>query len=526
MASDVSCRPGDQSRPAVPVPQRINAAIPAIPLRSGYTQVFLLAVQPRLAGHLAGAVVHGERSLWRQGGQGIVVACAVEEGHRPGPVVVHHGSPCAERQIDFAGRRRRVQLHRVHRPGQRCLDAAYGDQVVGRVAPASSCGFRSVDHVGVQRAGWHLAACANYGDMSTRRAGYLRLVGRSSRDEAPQDGMAGSRAHDADMFLDLRADLVSQATRTLGSVTDAEDIVQEVWFRWRRHQPSVSDARAWLHTVTKNLALDRLRERKSRVYTDLDQTTLTVSRAAIMTRTEAVENMASGFRLILQSQSPLERIVFVLHEGLAWPYTDIARLLARSEQAVRQLSHRARVNLAAGQVRFVMSTRLVAVVSKRYVDVCAGGDVSALLEVLAPDVPLVPAGRRLVEGRLHHEVAGIVLAQGSRLLLCHRRDKLPWYPDVWDVPGGHLMRGEPAAACAVRAARKELGISAVNPTLLAEVSGDDFLMTLMQASTWEGEPHNIAPAQHDAIGFFSCDEASRLRLADRKYLELFDRAAR
>ena len=346
---------------------------------------------------------------------------------------------------------------------------------------------------------------------------------RSSQDETLQNGMAGDRAHDADMFLDLQADLVSQATRTLGSVTDAEDIVQEVWFRWRRHQPNVTSARAWLYAVTKNLALDRLRARTSRVYTGLDQTTLTDSRTEVMTRTEVVEDMASGFRLILQSLSPLERMVFVLHEGLAWTYTDVARLLARSEQAVRQLRHRARANLAAGQVRFVVSTRLVAVVSKRYVNVCAGGEVSALLEVLAPDVPLVPPGRRVVEGRLHHEVAGIVLAQGGRLLLCHRRAELPWYPDVWDVPGGHLMRGEPAAACAVRAAKKELGISAVNPTLLAEVSGDDFSMTLLQAVTWDGEPHNVTPAQHDAIGFFSRDEASRLRLADRRYLELFDR---
>jgi RNA polymerase sigma-70 factor (ECF subfamily) len=328
------------------------------------------------------------------------------------------------------------------------------------------------------------------------------------------------------MFLDLRADLLTQATRTLGSVTDAEDIVQEVWIRWRRHQPSVASARAWLHTVTKNLALDRLRERTSRAYTGLDDSTLTDSRAEIMTRTEVVQHMAYGFHLVLQSLSPLERMVFVLHEGLAWTYTDIARLLARSEPAVRQLRHRASVNLAAGQVRFVVSTRLVAMASRRYVDVCAGGEVSALLEVLAPDVPLVPPGRRLVEGRLHHEVAGIVLARGNRLLLCHRRAELPWYPDVWDVPGGHLMRGEPAAACAVRAAKKEVGISAVNPTLLAEVSGDDFSMTLMLATAWEGEPHNITPAEHDAIGFFSRDEACRLRLADRRYLELFDRNAR
>jgi len=328
------------------------------------------------------------------------------------------------------------------------------------------------------------------------------------------------------MFLDLRADLVRQATRALGSVTDAEDVVQEVWLRWRRHQPGVTSARAWLRTVTKNVVLDHLRERKNRKDVDLGQATLIDRCAALVTRTEAVEDLAPAFRLLLQSLSPLERAVFVLHDGLAWTYTDISRMLARSEQTVRQLRHRAKVNLAAGQGRFVASTRQVAVVSEAYVDVCAGGEVSTLLEVLAPDVPLVPPGLRRVEHRLLHEVAGIVLAQGDRLLLCHRRAELPWYPDVWDVPGSHLMRGEPAIACAMRAAKKEVGVSAGNPELLAEVSGYDFSLTLIQATTWEGEPSNVAPAEHDAIGFFTREQASRLHLANERYVELFDHTAR
>jgi 8-oxo-dGTP diphosphatase len=92
---------------------------------------------------------------------------------------------------------------------------------------------------------------------------------------------------------------------------------------------------------------------------------------------------------------------------------------------------------------------------------------------------------------------------------------------VWDVPGGHLMSGESASACAVRAAKTEVGISAVDPEPLATASGDDFSLTLMRATTWAGEPHNGKPTQHDAIRFFSRDEASRLRLANPRYLELF-----
>jgi RNA polymerase sigma factor (sigma-70 family) len=344
----------------------------------------------------------------------------------------------------------------------------------------------------------------------------------SGRD-TPRDAVVHRCPQGADLFLEIRAELVAQAAMTMGSVTDAEDIVQEVWLRWRRHHPTITSARAWLHTVTRNLALDRMRERKhwSDVYPDV--TLVVEPHPQLLSPTEGVDEVTAAFRLILTSLSPLERITFVLREGLSWDYPAISRLLARSELAVRQLRHRAKASLHAGRRRFVASTGHVAAVSRAYVDVCAGGDVSTLLGTLAPSVTFVPPGHRRVEGRLLHEVAGIVLHHGPRLMLCHRRADLSWYPDVWDVPGSHLISGEPAAACAIRTARTELGVSAVDPQPLAEVSGDDFSLTLLRISSWEGEPRNAAPTQHDAIGFFTREQASRLHLADRKYMGLFQR---
>ena len=124
-----------------------------------------------------------------------------------------------------------------------------------------------------------------------------------------------------------------------------------------------------------------------------------------------------------------------------------------------------------------------------------------------------------------HDVAGIVLFQQDRLLLCRRRDELAWYPGVWDLPGAHLRHGEPAIACALRAARQKLDICVTDPHRLLEHSEADYRLTLFGAVGWEGEPRNVATAQHDEISLFTQTEASRLRLVDPRLLTLFDRSA-
>lgn len=338
------------------------------------------------------------------------------------------------------------------------------------------------------------------------------------------DDAANSRVHDADAFLAVRPNLLRYAAGALGSAADAEDVVQEVWIRWRQHRWEITSERAWLHTVTRNLTLDRLRERRHRADLTLDQIPApTPSGAESVIRPEAKDDLVPGVRVMLRALSPLERVVLVLQDGLAWSYADIARLLDRSEPAVRQLRHRARAGLTADRRRYATSRRQVDAVAEAYLDVCAGGDVSPLLAVLAPGVAVVPSGRRRVDDRLVHDVAGIALVREDRLLLCHRRPGLAWYPDVWDVPGSHLLVGERPVACAVRAARKELGVSTVDPEPLAEFTGDDFTLLMVRATDWDGEPRNVMPAEHDAVAFFTRDQAARLPLASRRYLELFDR---
>jgi 8-oxo-dGTP pyrophosphatase MutT (NUDIX family) len=241
---------------------------------------------------------------------------------------------------------------------------------------------------------------------------------------------------------------------------------------------------------------------------------------------EAVEDITGAVRVVLGALSPLERTVFVLREVLEWSYPDLARLLDRSEPALRQLNHRAKARVAAAEPRFEATPGVVATVSEALVGVGHGEGVEDLLDALAPGVRRVRAGyERLSCGRMRHLVSGIVLGREGRLLLCRRPSELPWYPGVWDVAGGHLRPGEPAAACAVRAAREELRISVTAPELVEQVTGDDFRLTLFQAHSWEGEPRNAAPGQHTDVAFVTRDQAARMSLASPSILTLFDRIA-
>jgi ADP-ribose pyrophosphatase YjhB (NUDIX family) len=110
-------------------------------------------------------------------------------------------------------------------------------------------------------------------------------------------------------------------------------------------------------------------------------------------------------------------------------------------------------------------------------------------------------------------------------LLCHRRVELRWYPGVWDVAGAHLRHGEPPAACAVRAARDELGITIFGPEQLLEHTEDDFRLTLFLVTSWEGEIRNASTAQHDQVRLLTREQATSLKLADKRYLSLFDHIA-
>lgn len=324
-----------------------------------------------------------------------------------------------------------------------------------------------------------------------------------------------------DQFVSQRAELLSLAESRLRSRADAEDVVQEVWFRWCQHQHEVDVSSAWLRAVTRNLVVDRLRAPASRreVLVD-DQSCFPESASADVPVDHRA--LSEGMSMVMGALTQLERAVFVLRECFEWRHSHVARLLGRTEQAVRQVSRRARQHVAASSRRVTVSDREVAVAAGAYAAAHTTGDVMPLLRALAPDVM---ADRSSRSGSWH-DVVGALLVRGDRLLLGRRRGTLPWHSDVWDLPGSHVGPTEGLVSCMLRAARDELGIAPQDPRHVASFSGADFELNVFSASVWEGRIRNAEPRQHDALAFVSRDEASRLPLADPRLLDLFEHADR
>ena len=119
-------------------------------------------------------------------------------------------------------------------------------------------------------------------------------------------------------------------------------------------------------------------------------------------------------------------------------------------------------------------------------------------------------------------VAAAILRSGDKVLLCHRRADRTWYPDVWDLPGGHVGPEESPREALSRELREELGVDvglpdAASPHILVE---DDVEFHLWVVGGWEGEVRNAAEAEHDEIGWFTRSEVERLPLASDRYLDL------
>ncbi|MDP5181544.1 RNA polymerase sigma factor SigJ [Blastococcus sp. BMG 814] len=199
--------------------------------------------------------------------------------------------------------------------------------------------------------------------------------------------------------------LFSVAYQMLGSVADAEDVVQDTWLRWSAvDRGEVADARAYLVRIATHLALDRLGSARARresyvgpwlpepLLTGTDPVTTAPAPADPVAAAEVGEQVSLALLVVLETLSPAERALFVLREVFGLPTAEVATTLGRSESAVRQMAHRAREHVQARRPRFDTDRRAQFEVTERFFAACAGGDVGELLAVLAPDVVLVSDG--------------------------------------------------------------------------------------------------------------------------------------
>ena len=128
-----------------------------------------------------------------------------------------------------------------------------------------------------------------------------------------------------------------------------------------------------------------------------------------------------------------------------------------------------------------------------------------------------------VDSAARARIVAAFLRDGNRVLLCHRSAGRRWYPDVWDLPGGHVEHGEIPSAALVRELREELGIAIAEPSgpPMKEVCADAFDMQIWLVDVWAGTPVNAAPGEHDAIAWFEETDLADLHLAHDSYLATF-----
>ncbi|GHF46532.1 RNA polymerase sigma24 factor [Kitasatospora xanthocidica] len=219
-------------------------------------------------------------------------------------------------------------------------------------------------------------------------------------DAQPADGQpADTRLVD---FEQHRRLVFGIAYRMLGSVADAEDLVQDTWLRWSRVTGPVASPAGFLARTVTNLALNRLDSaavrREAYVGPWLPEPLVTEPDAT--DGVERAETVSLALLVLLENLSPLERAVFVLKEAFAFSYLEIAEALDRTEVACRQIGSRARAHVRARRPRYDAPPELRRRATDEFLAACVGGDLNRMLELLAPDVTTWSDGGGVIRAAL------------------------------------------------------------------------------------------------------------------------------
>jgi RNA polymerase sigma-70 factor, ECF subfamily len=280
----------------------------------------------------------------------------------------------------------------------------------------------------------------------------------------------------AEEFEGLRPLLFSIAYRILGSVSEAEDVVQEAWLRYEVVGTRPDSPKAYLSTVVTRLSINVLRSarmRREQYVGDwfpeplMEDPYQNPERAA-----ELAESVSMASLLLLERLSPLERAVFVLREVFGFGFAEIAEMVERSEAACRQLAVRARRHMDEGRPRFDADRRAHERLAARFFAALRDGDVAELRDLLAADVRVVadsggkaPSLPRTVLGA--EKAARLLASAWPRLL------RIGLTLEVRDVNGqpGALVRDATGSVVSVmvldvRDGRVEVVRSVINPEKL------------------------------------------------------------
>lgn len=273
----------------------------------------------------------------------------------------------------------------------------------------------------------------------------------STDDGTPATDASTAAAADFDA---LRPYLLRVAYSHLGTLTEAEDVVQEAWLRLERTvRAEISDLRAWLTTVVSRLALDALtsaRTRRERYIGPWLPEPVIDAHGTVgedpAGRVELDESVSLAMLVVLESLSPAERSAFLLHDVFGYSFTEVASVVGRTPQATRQLASRARHAVEARRPRYPATNDQQRQVVEAFLAATEDGDIATLLELLDPDVSfrsdgggVVSAARTVFTGA--ERVARILTAMAAKLDV-HRADHVL----INGTPGLVLRLGDSTSA--------------------------------------------------------------------------------
>jgi RNA polymerase sigma-70 factor, ECF subfamily len=198
-------------------------------------------------------------------------------------------------------------------------------------------------------------------------------------------------------FNRLRPRLRGIAYRMLGSLAEAEEVVQDAWLRWHEADyVALDDPTGWLVTVTTRLSINRLRaakvQREHYAGLWLPEPVLTDAADSPEQMLERADDVSVAFLLMLERLTPEARAAFLLREVFDAEYDELASAIGKSEAACRQLVHRASVQLREERPRFEVSPDTHRRLLGRFAQALTGGDFSALKAMLADDAELIGDG--------------------------------------------------------------------------------------------------------------------------------------
>jgi RNA polymerase sigma-70 factor (ECF subfamily) len=282
-------------------------------------------------------------------------------------------------------------------------------------------------------------------------------------------------------YEELRPLMFSIAYRMVGSVSEAEDIVQEAILRAMAADDDVESPRAYVSRIVTRLCIDHLRSARVRreQYTGpwLPEPLVAGTEADAAAQAETADSLSLALLVVLESLSPVERAVFLLREVFAYDYREIAPIVGKSEENCRQIAVRARRAVDARRPRFEASRAERDELARRFLAAAQEGDTEALIDLLAADVEFYGDGggkatavRHPVHGR--EKVARLFAA----FVRISRRDGLVLAPaEVNGQPGARIYDRDGALISvlsldivdgAVQTVR-----SIVNPEKLAHLRG-------------------------------------------------------